>query len=95
MELDISSAESISNFADQFAKQHGKVDVLVNNAAFAFKSSDPFTFESGVSTFNTNYYGTMNFTNAMLPYLKQNGHIVVIGSRMGSLDWGVTKKKNR
>ena len=44
MELDISQAESIASFVSALTARHGHCDCLVNNAAIAFKGSDPTPF---------------------------------------------------
>lgn len=75
MELDISAPASIARFASAFAIAHGdRLDVLVNNAAIAFKGDDPTPF-GGQSrpTIDTNYRGTVGLTEALLPYLKRGG----------------------
>jgi len=35
--LDIANVESIRRFADYIKKTHGALDILINNAAIAFK----------------------------------------------------------
>ena len=90
MELDISAPASIARFASAFAIAHGdRLDVLVNNAAIAFKGDDPTPF-GGQSrpTIDTNYHGTVGLTEALLPYLKRGGpgsRVVNVASRSGAL----------
>jgi NAD(P)-dependent dehydrogenase (short-subunit alcohol dehydrogenase family) len=84
-QLDISNADSIAAFVAQFTAEHGRVDVLCNNAGFAFKKADPFTYENGVYTSNINFHGTMNYTEAMMPHINDGGHIVIVGSRAGNI----------
>eukprot|EP00536_Pseudo-nitzschia_multiseries_P018214 jgi/Psemu1/299628/fgenesh1_pm.2258_\ len=52
----------------------GNVDVLVNNAGFAYKGSDPTPFEDQTAkTLQTNYYGLVDFTErVMIPLMLQN-----------------------
>lgn len=90
MELDISAPASIARFASAFAIAHGdRLDILVNNAAIAFKGDDPTPF-GGQSrpTIDTNYRGTVGLTEALLPYLKRGGpgsRVVNVASRSGAL----------
>ncbi len=90
MDLDISAPTSIADFASAFASAHGdRLDVLVNNAAMAFKGDDPTPF-GGQSrpTIDTNYRGTVGLTEALLPYLKRGGpgsRVVNVASRAGAL----------
>lgn len=47
-QLDLNSSESIRAFAKRMEKEHGRVDVLVNNAGIAFKGKDPTPFREQV-----------------------------------------------
>lgn len=61
-------------------------DILVNNAALAFKSNatEPF-LQQAVETLKTNYFGTAQVCDHLLPRLKVNGRIVNISSSSGFL----------
>lgn len=83
-QLDISDEASINSFVSGITT----VDILVNNAAIAFKDADPTPFEKqAVPTFNTNYFGTIELTMKILPLLKKskNPRIVNITSQAGML----------
>ena len=50
----------------------GKVDVLINNAATAFKGSDPTPFEQQCKhNLAINFRGTVEFTEEMLPLVRK------------------------
>ena len=88
MQCDISDAASIAAFADSFSTEFSALDVLVNNAAIAYKGADPTPFEGQTGpTLRTNYKGTVVLTERMLPLLEQssNGHLVNIASMAGRL----------
>ena len=88
MQCDISDAASIAAFADTFSAEVGALDVLVNNAAIAFKGADPTPFEGQTGpTLRTNYKGTVALTERMLPLLEKsaNGNLVNIASMAGRL----------
>ena len=88
MQCDISDAASIAAFADTFSAEVGALDVLVNNAAIAFKGADPTPFEGQTGpTLRTNYKGTVALTERMLPLLEKsaNGSLVNIASMAGRL----------
>ncbi len=83
-EVDIASSESIDKFVGWIKESGTKVDCLVNNAGMAFKG-DAFNEEVVRVTFQTNYYGTFELTEKLLPYIASNGKIVTISSSMGKL----------
>ena len=65
MTLDISSAASIESFIQALGAACPEgVDLLINNAATAFKGSDPTPFaQQARPTINTNYTGTVLLTS--------------------------------
>jgi len=63
-------------------------DLLVNNAAIAFKAADPTPFhEQTKPTLDVNTRGTLQVTEALLPMLtlSPNGRIVNVASMAGKL----------
>lgn len=86
--LTLGSHESHVAFANQMEREFGKVDVLVNNAAFAYKGSDPTPFkEQTKPTLDINFRATVDFTETMLPLLRKgtDPRIVNIASMSGHL----------
>jgi len=81
-ELDITSAKSIQDFADSFEKENVLIDVLLNNAGIAYKG-DAFDENVVRETLQTNFYGTVEFTEKMLKNIKYQGKVVFIGSSAG------------
>lgn len=69
--LDISSSTSIQSFSQRIATNYSSIDVLVNNAAIAFKNSDnnPLS-QQAVETLNINYTGKDNYIS--FPYFPFN-----------------------
>ena len=83
-QLDISDEASINSFVSSIPA----VDILVNNAAIAFKSADPTPFDKQAApTFRTNYFGTIDLTMKLLPALRKskNPRIVNVTSQAGML----------
>ena len=83
----------------QTVKQFGKLDILVNNAAFQQhqESLDELSDEQLDRTFKTNIYAYFRVTKAALPHLQKGSAIVNTGSitglegSKGLLDYSATK----
>ncbi|CAF5005561.1 unnamed protein product [Rotaria sp. Silwood1] len=86
-QLDITNVESIHRLAEHIKRTHGGLDILINNAAIAFKSNDitPFGDQAEI-TAQTNFFGTINVCNALFPLLRDHARIVNVSSRAGMLD---------
>ncbi|MFZ0424531.1 MAG: SDR family oxidoreductase [Xanthobacteraceae bacterium] len=76
----------------------GKIDILVNNAAFQQHASfEDLTEEHFDRTLKTNLYGYFHMAKAAVPHLPQGGAIVMTGSVTGLLgnkdllDYSMTK----
>ena len=72
----------------------GRVDVLVNNAGYGLTGAiEEATEQEFMPVFETNVFGLIRVTRAVLPYLREqrSGHIVnlsSIGGLIGSAGWG-------
>jgi carbonyl reductase 1 len=66
-QLDITSSEDIAQFRDHVAATYGGLDILVNNAAIAYKgaSTAPFSEQARV-TVETNFFGTLHVCQVMI-----------------------------
>ena len=87
-QLDITDESSIKNLCSSIAEEYGRLDILVNNAAIAFKGSDPTPFKQQArSTIDVNFFSTLHVTNAMLPLLRKSSspRIVNVASMAGHL----------
>jgi NAD(P)-dependent dehydrogenase (short-subunit alcohol dehydrogenase family) len=84
--LDVQSDEHIANAAIQISKSHGRLDILVNNAAVAFTTGGTER-ERLQESFNINATGPYLLTKAMIPLLRKstNPRIINISSGAGSL----------
>jgi carbonyl reductase 1 len=86
--LDVGNKTSHAQLRNILEERFGKLDVLVNNAAIAFKGSDPTPFhEQTKPTLDVNFRGTVDLTEELLPLLRK-GHdarIVNVASRSGYL----------
>ncbi len=92
IKLDVVKAEDIQTAADAIGKKYGRLDILINNAGVNFEdlrsNSTLSVSEADLrATFDTNFFGTIAVTRAMIPLLKKSpaGRIVNLSSILGSL----------
>ena len=96
---DVTDPEVCREFVEQTVEQFGKLDILVNNAAFQQhqKGLEELTEKQWDQTFKTNIYGYYYMTKAALPHLEEGSAIVNTGSITGLegskelLDYSATK----
>ena len=89
VQLDVTNKETILRAARWIEDQFGHLDILVNNAGigeWGFKPSDADLVKVR-ELYETNLFGPMAVTQAMLPLLRrsQHGRIVNMSSSLGSL----------
>ncbi|MEP6772481.1 MAG: SDR family oxidoreductase [Polaromonas sp.] len=96
---DVKDAAFCREAVKKTVKSLGKLDILVNNAAFQehADSLEDLTEERFDETLRTNVYGYFHMAKAALPYLKQGSCIINTGSVTGLegsaklLDYSATK----
>ena len=84
--LDLDSEESINSFSERLFKEIPKLDTLVNNAGFLVSGiAEETPIELGRQQLETNFWGTIKVTNAILPHLRKQkfGRIITVGSIIG------------
>lgn len=99
IEGDITEEKFCSKAVDAVIKNFGKLDILVNNAAYQQhqENIEDITDEQWDHTFKTNIYGYFRMAKAALPHMKKRGVIINTGSITGLegskhlLDYAATK----
>jgi NAD(P)-dependent dehydrogenase (short-subunit alcohol dehydrogenase family) len=90
VQLDLTEPATIGSAAADIEAREGRLDILINNAGITSSGDgSPGTadLEAVRRTFDTNFFGTLAVTQAMLPLLKRSpsGRIVNVSSGLGSL----------
>lgn len=96
---DVRDPQACKELVEQTVAEFGKLDILVNNAAFQQHqgSIEDVTEDQWDRTFKTNIYGYFYMTKAALPHLEEGSAIVNTGSITGLegskelLDYASTK----
>lgn len=86
LKLDIDDDNSIKAFTEQLFAQVKQLDVLINNAGYMVTGiAEETKIEDGRQQFETNFWGTVKVTNALLPYFRKqrSGKIITISSIVG------------
>ena len=84
--LDLDSDNSITTLSDRLYKEIDKLDILINNAGFLVTGiAEEIPIELGRKQFETNFWGTIKVTNAILPSFRKQkfGKIITVGSITG------------
>jgi retinol dehydrogenase-12 len=78
MKLDLSNLGSILQFVQDFKRQIGRLDILINNAGGMF---DSFSLTEGVeTTFKTNHVGNVILCAMLLDCINPEGKIINVAS---------------
>jgi NAD(P)-dependent dehydrogenase (short-subunit alcohol dehydrogenase family) len=88
--LDVTDSDQVTSAVQEGLKAFGRYDVVVNNAGYAdLASVEDVTLDAFRAQIDTNFYGVVQVTKAVLPILREqgSGHIFQVsslGGRIGS-----------
>src|SRR5438876_5422320 len=87
--LDVTHDDSVEAAVREVMRLEGRIDLLVNNAGFgvAPAGAEESSIEQARSIFDTNFFGIVRMTRAVVPHmrLQGSGRIINIGSVLGFL----------
>jgi NAD(P)-dependent dehydrogenase (short-subunit alcohol dehydrogenase family) len=87
--LDMASETSISAFVESLAREHGRLDILINNAGLGDRPRSAFEVSAADMrrVYETNVFGVVAMIQACYPLLAKSaaGRIVNVSSERGSL----------
>jgi NAD(P)-dependent dehydrogenase (short-subunit alcohol dehydrogenase family) len=88
IQLDVRDDESVRSAVREVLRQAGRIDALVNNAGSSLGGSlEETTIEEAKLLFETNFFGVMRVSQAVLPFMREqkHGRIINVSSVLGFL----------
>lgn len=85
-QLDVTDFERIPSTISDIVREHGRIDVLVNNAGFAVGGfAEDVALDELRLQLDTNFFGQVVVTKAVLPTMRMqgSGHIIMVSSILG------------
>ncbi|HSV51489.1 MAG TPA: oxidoreductase [Burkholderiaceae bacterium] len=87
--LDVTSDASVEALVKEVVRREGRIDLLVNNAGFGVApgGAEESSIEQARAIFETNFFGLIRMTRAVLPHMRQqgSGRIINMSSVLGFL----------
>lgn len=82
--LDVTSEDSIQEFATYISKHHSGIDILVNNAGVLDFDKSISSYEDSKKLIDTNFTSLLSISKIVYPLLKNDARIINLSS-----DWGL------
>lgn len=90
LRLDVADREAVESAVAEARDRFGRLDVVVNNAGYGlFGPLEDVTEKQARALMDTNFFGTLWVTQAVLPVLRaqRGGHLLQISSIAGIAAW--------
>jgi NAD(P)-dependent dehydrogenase (short-subunit alcohol dehydrogenase family) len=85
-QLDVTDFDRIAAAIAEVVRDHGRIDVLVNNAGFAVGGfAEDVALDELRLQLDTNFFGQVAVTKAVLPTMRKqrSGHVIMVSSILG------------
>ena len=82
-QVDVANREAVYRWADRVAEEHGRINLVFNNAGVALGSTiEDGTYDNFEWLFGVNFWGVVHGIRAFMPHLRASGegHIVNVSS---------------
>ena len=89
-EMNVADEKNVEEVIDQIINQHGKIDVVINNAGIDYTMSiEEISYDQFHRVIDVNLCGPFNVSKAVYTHMKENGsgHIVNIASTASKRAW--------
>ena len=86
--LDVTDDAAIAPLVESVLRDYGRIDVLVNNAGFVMAGFAEDVAPAELrSQMDTNFFGAVNLTKAVLPHMRErrSGHVIMVSSISGRI----------
>jgi len=85
-QLEVTNESDIEKLRDILVEKYGGLDLLINNAAIAFKLDSKLSFgEQAKETIRVNYFGVRKVSDILFPILRPHARVVNFSSSVGLL----------
>ncbi|HEY4269819.1 MAG TPA: SDR family oxidoreductase [Galbitalea sp.] len=97
VQLDVTDDASVDAAAEDIRRRDGRLDVLINNAGITGGRVNPadVTADAIRTVYDTNVFGVVRVTHAMLPLLRESENPVIVNVASGLGSFGIVSDPDR
>lgn len=97
VQLDVTDDASVDAAAEDIRRRDGRLDVLINNAGISGGRVSPaeVTADAIRTVYETNVFGVVRVTHAMLPLLRESENPVIVNVASGLGSFGIVSDPTR